>query len=172
VARFAFDRDHGRVKGAVLAAVLGGATRPEIESLSQALIASLRNGGLRQGALEAIERHRRAGDYLVLLSASPDLYVPSIGSALGFDESACTEVRWNGTHLDGHLGSPNRRGAQKCVVVSALIAARRPLHSAAYGNASSDLAHLALVDEPQLVNGGRRARRGAGRAGIPTERWP
>ena len=47
-------------------------------------------------ALAALQVHRAAGDHLVLLSASPDLYVPLIGRLLGFERTLCTEIRRGG----------------------------------------------------------------------------
>ena len=41
----------------------------------------------------------------------------------------------------------------------------------AYGNATSDLAHLCLADRGVLVNGSRRARSAAAHLGISCERW-
>ena len=72
------SRDRGRLKGGVIAALLGGASRAQTDALAAALIARLSAGGLRPGALAAIEAHRLRGDRLVLLSASTDLYVAAI----------------------------------------------------------------------------------------------
>lgn len=171
VLAYLVHRDRGRLKGAVLAAVLGGASRDEIAALTRAFVASTRTRRLRASALAAIERHRVAGDRLVLLSASPDLYVPALGAELGFAEVICTEVRWQGSRLDGHLVSDNRRGEEKARVVTALLQ-RYPGPSSAYGNAASDLLHLALVARPLLVNGDATARAKASALGIPTADWP
>ena len=168
--RYALDRDRGRLKGALIAAVLGGSGRSEIEALTRAFVERAR-GRLRPGALEAIARHRDAGHRLVLLSASPDLYVPALGAALGFDETVCTELLWRGTRLDGHLAAANRRGEEKRRVVETLRA-RHPGPVSAYGNAASDLAHLRRVDSPLLVNGSPAARREAASLGIATGDWP
>ena len=170
--RYLLDRDRGRLKGDLIAAVLGGAARREIDALADARIQWLRKGGLRAGALATLETHRRAGDHLVLLSASPDLYVPAIARALGYDEAISTQVRWIGEQLEGRLVTENRRGAEKRIVVSALLARLAPSHSAAYGNAASDLDHLALVDAPLLVNGNAGARRAAAALRIPVTNWP
>ena len=67
-----------------------------------------------------LAEHRRAGDYLVLMSASTDLYVPVISRQLGFDETICTEVRWDGECLNGSLTTPNRKGEEKARCFTAL----------------------------------------------------
>jgi phosphatidylglycerophosphatase C len=85
IVRFALGTaDRGAVKSAAIRAVLGGRSRTEIENWTREFVSKLLVGGLHEDALAALEAHRRAGDLLVLLSASPDLYVPAIGRALGF----------------------------------------------------------------------------------------
>jgi phosphatidylglycerophosphatase C len=169
--RYAFDRDRGALKGGLIAAVLGGSGRAEIGALTDAFVHTTRARRLRPGALAAIARHRERGDHLVLLSASPDLYVPALGAALGFDETVCTELVWTDGALDGRLAGPNRRGEEKRRVVAGLRE-RWPGPASAYGNAASDLAHLASVEAPLLVNASSAARRAAGELGIPTGDWP
>ena len=65
IVRYAFNGDRGQLKGALIAAVLGGSSRQEIESLTAAFVQDSRCRRLRAGALEAITRHRTAGDRLV-----------------------------------------------------------------------------------------------------------
>ena len=121
--------------------------------------------------MQAIAAHRAAGDYLVLLSASPDLYVPAIGAALSFALTICTGVEWRADRLTGALATANRRGAEKARCVAALRAEHPQLPIVAYGNAASDVEHLALADRGVLVNGSPRARRAAARAGLVRVRW-
>lgn len=131
----------------------------------------LRADDLSPGAMAAIARHRAAGDRLILLSASVDLYVPAIGRRLGFDESICTGVAWRNGQLDGALTTPNRRANEKRRCIAALRERFPGARIAAYANALSDLEHLAVADEPRLVNGSPAARRSARRLGIPSEDW-
>lgn len=171
-ARFALDRDHGRLKGAMIRIALGGRKRAQLAAELAAHVERVCGTQLRAGALAAIERHRAAGDRLVLLSASPDLYVPEIGRRLGFAEAICTAVRWDGEVLDGRLAGPNRRGAAKVECVAQLRARHPGVPFAAYGNAGTDLAHLRLVEHPLLVNAKPAARAEARRDGIPVDDWP
>lgn len=170
--RFAFGgRDRGRLKSDLLRAYLRGAGRAEVEDWSAAFAAGLGDADLCPGALAAIARHRAAGDRLVLLSASVDLYVLFIGARLGFDETICTGVAWRDGRLDGALTTANRRGAEKLRCIEALRARHAGARIAAYANSASDIAHLAACEEPLLVNGGRRAARQARRRGIPVADW-
>jgi phosphatidylglycerophosphatase C len=164
-------RDRGRLKTDLLRIVMGPAHRAEVAAWSEAFVASLAPPFLHPKALAAIRRHREAGDRLVLLSASVDLYVPLIGRRLGFDETICTGVRWDGERLDGGLTTENRRGEEKRRVVEALRARYCGARFAAYGNATSDFDHLAVVEAPLLVNANARARREGRRRGLPCADW-
>jgi phosphatidylglycerophosphatase C len=172
LARFAFaGADHGTLKSAAIRAALGGSTRAEIEAWTEEFVPRLLARGMRADALAALEAHRRAGDLLVMLSASPDLYVPAIGRALGFAETVCTGVAWDGEHLTGHLTTPNQRGPEKARTVAALRREHPGLAVVAYGNAASDLQHLSLADRAALVNGSARARQAAARLNIDCVTW-
>ena len=170
--RYAFGgRDRGRLKSDLIRWLMAGATRAEVADWSREFVDGLDDGILCAGALEALQRHRRAGDRLVLLSASLDLYVPLIGERFGFDETICTGVAWRDGRLDGALTTPNRRAQEKLRCIESLRARYPGSTIAAYGNSGSDFAHLRAVDRPMLVNGGRRARGAAARLGIPVADW-
>ena len=172
IVRFALGlADRGEVKSAAIRAVLGGRSRSEIEAWTREFVSRLLAGGLHEDALAALDTHRRAGDLLVLLSASPDLYVPAIGRALGFAQSVCTGVEWRGDRLSGVLRTPNRRGAEKALCLARLRGEHPGLKVVAYGNAASDLEHLVLADRATLVNGGTRARRAAARQNVDCVTW-
>jgi len=164
-------RDHGQLKSAFIRAILGGETRPRIERWTAQFVPALLRQGVFADPLSTIARHKQEGARLVLMSASTDLYVPTIGAALGFDEVICTGVRWNGDRLDGHLTTPNRRGAEKTRCFQALRNRHPGLTTAAYGNAGSDLDHLHLADQPLLVNAPASARRKGAKLGIPCAHW-
>jgi phosphatidylglycerophosphatase C len=169
---FAIGRaDHGRVKAALMKATLRGRRRSELEAWTHDFVTRLLAKGVHRRALDVIEQHRRKGDRLVLLSASPDLYVPAIARALGFDEAISTGVRWNDDRFDGELVTPNRRGQEKAHCVSELRHRHPGVTIFAYANGPADLPHLKLVDRPLLVNGLPVTRRHAQRLGIPTASW-
>ncbi len=164
-------RDRGRLKSELIQRLMSGATRAEVDDWSREFVAGLGDGMLCPGALAAIERHRRTGDRLVLLSASVDLYVPRIGARLGFDETICTGVAWRDGRLDGTLTTPNRRGDEKLRCIESLRTRYPGLPISAYANSSSDLMHLRAVERPMLVNASRKARQSAKQLGIPVQDW-
>ena len=163
--------DRGGLKSALIQATLGGASRAQLDAWTAQFVRTLLERGMYGDALDALGAHRRAGDVLVLLSASTDLYVPAIGQALGFSEVMCTGVSWDGPQLVGRLTTANRRGAEKVRCLAGLRDAHPGVSITAYGNAASDLEHLRLADHGVLVNGSRRARRAAGAAGIECVQW-
>ena len=169
---FALGRiDRGGLKSAFIRATLGGCQREELEAWTATFVGGLIAHGVFPQALAAIAAHSRAGDRLVLMSASPDLYVPAIASALGFAEFICTGVRWDGERLNGALTTANRRGEEKARCLEALRARYPGIEGVAYGNAASDLPHLKLVEHGVLVNGSAAARRKAVREGINCREW-
>jgi phosphatidylglycerophosphatase C len=164
-------RDRGRLKADLIRGCMGGADEAAVRAWSAEFTGSLNDDHLCPGALIAVARHREAGDRLILLSASVDLYVPEIGRRLGFHETICTGIAWRNGRLDGSLTTANRRADEKRRCVIALREQYPGSRIAAYANARSDIAHLELCDVPVLVNGGPAARRAAQARSIPAEDW-
>jgi phosphatidylglycerophosphatase C len=169
--RYALDRDRGLLKSRLIRIAMGGATREAVQVWTLDYVAGLDSAEFCPGALDAIARHRAAGDRLVLLSASVDLYVPHIGRRFGFDETICTEVAWREGQLDGALASENRRAAEKRRCIEALRSRFPGARLTAYGNARSDFDHFEAVEEPVLVNAGPALGREARVHGFRTEEW-
>jgi phosphatidylglycerophosphatase C len=166
-------RNRGLLKSRAIRAVMGGDARALVEAWAERFVADLHpRGAFRAAGLAVLEAHRSAGDRLVLLSASPDLYVPMIGRLLRFERTVCTEVRWEGARLDGTLRSANRRGEEKVRCLEQLREDYAHAQVTAYGNSVSDIPHLERADRALLVNGNAAARRAAARGGIPTADWP
>jgi len=172
VAAFLVTRDRGRFKSRVIQTVMGGAARASIDAWADHFVdAIVLKRCLRPEALATVETHRAAGDRLVLLSASPDLYVPRIGRQLGFEKTLCTEIAWAADRLDGTLLTPNRRGEEKRRCLEALRREYPGLPVVAYGNSGSDLPHMIDAERALLVNADGAARRAANRAGIAVGDW-
>ena len=118
-----------------------------------------------------LEAHRAAGDHLVLLSASPDLYVPRIGRCSVSSARCAPKLVWRGDRLDGALKTPNRRGEEKLRCLEWLRTQYPNTPVIAYGNSAADLAHMRRADRAVLVDGSAAARRGAAKAGIAVADW-
>lgn len=169
---YAARRDRGRLKSRVVRAVMGGEDRGTVAAWSEEFVRGLEaRGAFHSDALAALAAHRAAGDHLVLLSASPDLYVPLIGARLGFERTLCTELRWEGERLDGALLTPNRRGPEKVRCLERLRSEYPGMRIIAYGNSGADLPHLERADRAVLVNGGAALERAAAGVGIAAAHW-
>lgn len=166
------NRDRGLLKSRVIRMVMGGASRDVIDVHAARFVGALKpRHRLRRAALAMLEAHRAAGDHLILLSASPDLYVPRIGVCLGFERTLCTELEWQGERLVGALKTANRRGIEKLHCLAWLRTQYPGVPVVAYGNSASDLEHMRCADRALLVNGNAAARAAAVRSGIPTSNW-
>ena len=163
--------DEGPIKEAFVKATLGGSSRSDIDAWTTRFVPDVIARGTFADALNKVAEHRRRGDYLVLMSASTDLYVPAIGRELGFNETICTELRWDQDRLNGTLTTPNRKGVEKARCFTALRERQPGLATTAYGNSSTDLPHLRLADHGVLINGSEKARREAKSLGVSCLDW-
>ena len=161
----------GPVKQALIKATLGGIGRADIQAWTARFVPRVIAHGTFADALKKVAEHRSRGDYLVLMSASTDLYVPAIARELGFNEAICTEVRWDGDRLDGTLTTPNRKGVEKARCFTAFRERHPGLATTAYGNSRTDLPHLRLADHGVLVNGSEKSRRAAQELGVSSVDW-
>jgi HAD superfamily hydrolase (TIGR01490 family) len=169
--RFLFDRDRAALKQSLLRKTLRGMPRAELARESETFVRDTIAHHCFADALAKIRRHRDAGHYLVLMSASVDFYVPEFGRQLGFDQVISTGVSWDGERFDGTLTTANRRGEEKARCVRELLVRRADSESFAYGNSDSDLPHLAIVRHGLLVNGSSSARRAAATLGVQSANW-
>ncbi|MEO8062000.1 MAG: HAD-IB family hydrolase [Pseudomonadota bacterium] len=169
--RFMFDHDRGALKQSLLRVTLRGMARAELMPESERFVRDTLERRCFTDALAKVRRHRDAGHFLVLMSASVDFYVPEFGRQLGFDQVISTGVRWDGDLLDGTLTTANRRGEEKARCVRELLAQRGDTETFAYGNSGSDLPHLKIVRHGFLVNGSSSARRSAAALGVETADW-
>ncbi len=163
--------DRGLLKQQVIQIFMRGDDRGRIDAWGRMFAEQTLRRGCRPAALDALRKHQQAGDFVVLLSASPDLYVPKIGMLLGVDRIICTEVEYHEDRLTGTLTTANRRGEEKLRCLQRLRSEFPAATFSAYGNSGSDLMHLRDADHPLLVNANAGARRQARRLNIATANW-
>lgn len=134
-----------RAKALVLQRVLGGlalAPLAEVaESFADHVVAVL----LRPDLRARVDWHRDQGHELVLVSASPELYVAPIGRRLGFDAVLATrlEVDADG-RLTGRIEGANCRGPEKVVRLREWRGGTLTV-AYAYGDSAGDREMLALA---------------------------
>ena len=170
--RFALGRsDHGRLKSALIKGVMAGCSRQVVSQWTREYIPVLLRRGVFFNAIREIEGHRAAGDHLVLMSATVDLYVPELAQALGFDEWICTEVRWQGDKLDGSLISANVRDEEKAHRLRELMLRFPGRQVVAYGNSLPDLPHLRLAHRRVLINASAKLQQAAAGLVVDYRHW-
>lgn len=169
---FALGRaDHGQLKSALIRSVMRDTPRSELDNWTRQYIPQLLRTGVFFNALRQIEHHRAAGDHLVLMTATVDLYVPELAQALGFDEWICTGVTWAEDRLEGRLSGPNVRDEEKARHLRELKNRFPGRSVVAYGNSAPDLPHLRLADRAVLINAGASLRRMATEPQIEFRHW-
>jgi phosphoserine phosphatase len=88
--------DRGALKGALIRGVMQGSRRQSIDEWTHAYIGQLIERGCFGEARRTIESHRQAGDHLILMTATVDLYASTNGSV----------ARCAGTVIASMVGSP------------------------------------------------------------------
>ena len=159
-----------RLKTVGLRVAAGGLDRARIAAFAAAFAERVLAGFLRPGAAEAIGRHRRAGDRLVLATAALDLYAKPVAAALGIDTVVCTRSSWSagGPRIEGE----NCHGPVKLAAVEAALAgARETCRIVVYSDDLSDLALLEWADRGVAVHPGHGLRGRAPSRGIEIADW-
>jgi HAD superfamily hydrolase (TIGR01490 family) len=166
-------RSNTWLKTTFLRAILGGVPRHQLESWTESFLQHVLNNGLRSGARAALERHRAAGDHLVLVTASLDFYAEPLGQRLGFDTVLCTRAQYDAAgRVTGELDGGNLYGSEKVVGVQRYLQRHRPSTPVVcYCDHHSDLPLLEFADQAIAINPTRRLRRTAERIGLPIEDW-
>jgi phosphatidylglycerophosphatase C len=171
VAMFKLGRlSNDTLKAAFLRAILKGATRQEIEQHAVPFAEKCVRRMIKPAALRRIDWHRAKRHWLILASASVDLYVPLVAELLGFDETVCTHVAWADGRLTGELNGPNLRGVAKLRAVRELITRQFDMPIIfAYSDSYADLPLLAFADRGVAIDPDRMLLREAPRSGLDME---
>ncbi len=137
-----------RAKEALLIRTVRGWWLDELRPLADEYAHHLVAGGLRPDRLARLRRHQALGHDVVLVSASPELYVGAVGRLLG-----CTAVLASRLEVDrrgrltGRLFGENVRGPEKERLLRDWLAGR-PARLYAYGDSDGDAQMLAMADVP------------------------
>jgi phosphatidylglycerophosphatase C len=163
--------DRGGLKGAILHCLFRGLPRAVIQDWAQRYAEAVVPKRMFAAAVEALHGHLAAHDHVVVLSASPDVFVPDIAQRLGVHEVICTQIRWQGDLLDGRLAGPNRRDQEKLRVIELLRARLPGLPVIAYGNSDADLPHLLQCEERVYVNAAPALAADLAHRGVRCVQW-
>jgi phosphatidylglycerophosphatase C len=149
-------RDRDALKAAGAAAAFRGAGVDDVRELAEAFAHEVHASGLRPEVVARLDDHRRAGDTVLLVSASFEMYVRPLGVLLGADDvlAARLEVGADG-RLTGRLEGENCRGPEKVRRLHTWLdehaGGRAAVHVTAYGDSAGDVELLADADEAHWV---------------------
>lgn len=161
----ATDAMASRAQSEALAAVAGVERTPLLE-LVHGIGADLA-ATITPGARMLLSRHLTAGDFCVLLSASPQELVEAVCSAVGAHRAVGTRGEVRADRFTGRLDGPFCYGKGK---VTRLRQALGPVDLSAawsYADSVSDLPLLEACGHPVAVNADRRLRTIAAARGWP-----
>ena len=162
----------GRLKEIMLRVTLKGASRAEVSAYAGPFVERWVAEGLRLGAVETIAKHKAAGDYLILATASFDFYADDFGARLGFDKVVATKVVWQDNQLCGTIDGENCRGKAKLRQVHALMPDIKERYRViAYSDHHVDLPLLQWADEAMAVNPTMGLKKIALREGMQIIDW-
>lgn len=149
------------------------ADRKELEHAANRFADREIQQGLRRRARAVLDKHRLAGDRLVMATAAVDLVARPIAEKLGIEIVICTELEWSEQgRLTGQLKGPNCYGAAKLDRIRA-VASEHQFQSptTGYSDHVSDRPFLEWVDHGVAVNPSRGLARIADNAGFRIEDW-
>jgi fatty acyl-CoA reductase len=165
--------DTGKLKAGYLKLLCGGMPISAATELGREFAESLLGSKVFPQALELIHRHKTERHEIVLLSASPDIYLERLAELLGADMLICTKLSRATDFLTGDLEGGNCKGREK---LRRLLEQYREHNidwsrSFAYSDSLSDLPILERAGRPVAVNPDRRLARIAVRRRWRIERW-
>ncbi len=165
--------DAGGLKAALLRLCLPQAgddaqVRVVDEFVDRVLLRKLR----RKGA-ERLTWHKQQKHRVVLVSASPDLYLNRLAQVLEADDVVCTRTLRADGGFAGRLVGLNCKGEEKRRRLLSIYPRDQVLwaDSYAYGNSADDISFMDLVGHPGAVNPDRRLESTALRRGWEVVDW-
>lgn len=143
---------------------LKGRMRAEYVRLAEDFCETVLKPRLYPQGLEALRRHRAAGEPALIISASPTFYLEPLKQMLGLNEVLGTDFETDAQgRFTGGIVGINCRGDEKPVRLREYLAdtgAELDFEtSSAYGNSTHDLPMLSLCGHAYAVNPGKRMRK-------------
>ena len=159
----------GRLREEALAHIAGLERAPLLDLVK--VVAAELAAQVPAGARHLLERHRDAGDFVVVLSASPQELVEAVVAVIGAHRGVGTRASVEGDRFTGRLDGPFCYGAGK---LDRLVADVGPVdlrQAFAYADSASDLPVLLACGHPVAVNPDRGLRAVAAQRDWPVLRF-
>ncbi len=168
---FGFTRLESVLEEAI--AVLGGAREADLVARSESFYVEELATTYRPQARDVVERHRRDGHTLALLTSSTNYLCAPVQRELAIDTALCNRLEVDEGIFTGKAHGALCFGAGKVTHAKALAEALGEALSDAwfYTDSMSDLPMLEAVGFPVAVNPDPRLRRAAKARGWPIQDW-
>jgi phosphatidylglycerophosphatase C len=149
-------------------AAFAGRNVDDVQQLADIFAAEVFATGLRPDKWSTMSRHAAAGDQIVLVSASFEVYLRPLAELLGAHDVLAVRLENDGDTFTGNLLGPNCRGPEKVHRLSEWLdehhGGRANVHVTAYGDSTGDRELLLDSDTAVYVGSGspawlRNARR-------------
>lgn len=139
-----------KAKARLLRVSLAGRKTVEVAQWTEDFVTNYLPAQFQPEALARLRWHQQRGDWCVMVSASPGIYLHRVGQELGLHAVLCTELAEEGDTLTGSLLTRNCHGPEKVLRLQAWLASRpaaaKPMVLHAYGDSAGDIALLNLAD--------------------------
>jgi phosphatidylglycerophosphatase C len=161
--RAVLRRDRDALKAASAAAAFGGVPVETLEADGALFAREVYDQRLRPDALRSLREHLDAGDTVLLVSASFDVYLRPLAGLLGVHDVLAVGLETDGAGvLTGRLDGPNCRGPEKVVRLHDWLdrhaGGRAAVHLSAYGDSAGDRELLADADDAHWLGRGEMPR--------------
>lgn len=166
--------DNDELKSRFLEGIYGGRSKAFMDAIAARFVTAACQSALKPAALRKIAEHRRQGHFLLLASASLDVYTVPLAGELGFDDVVATKVEWSADgRITGKLDGPNLRGAAKATAVRSALQ-RHNLDANQtffYSDHESDAPLFSIVRWPGAVDPTKKLRMLARQLDWPIYDW-
>jgi len=100
---------------------------------------------------DIIDTKKKEGYKVILVSASPDVYLPYICNYLGYDGFLATKTLRDGDNLTGLFDGEVCNYEEKTRRIKEYLGENKPSHTLSYGNSTGDYPMLQFCDESYFV---------------------
>jgi phosphatidylglycerophosphatase C len=149
-------RDRDALKALAAAASFRGMEGHRLAALGAEFAQHVHASWLRPDTMDTLTGHLTAGDRVVLVSASFEVYLQPLAELLGVDHVLATRLEHRNGVYTGALDGPNCRGAEKVRRLhdwldDGEVGGRSNIRLVAYGDSAGDRELLADADEARWV---------------------
>ena len=102
--------------------------------------------------LDMIDEKKREGYKVIMVTASPDMYLPHLCDYLGYDGFLSTKTLKNGEFLTGLFDGKVCNFEEKTLRIKEFLRDKKTSHTVSFGNSIGDYPMLEFCDEAYFVH--------------------